>query len=208
MNILDNLRNAMETGGNLGVTFTQELNTKAPGMIQVYLHQVDANTVRIDLQPQGGEEASILWLPWRQGELPVLQPFSIDTVPVGTLFFTYELTGCKVFAIQGGPAWHIDSEVRVDEFWPRIMSEEWVEDHWPVNTTQNVAYIHRAGQAAGLWDLSAHLNGAAPQTYGHNNVGNAVVGGIVRQSSNSKQLELYYKASPWAKFSYAAQKLK
>ncbi len=208
MPIQDNIRHAMETGGNLSVRFSPELNTKAPGMTQVYLHQVDANNVLIDLQAKGGEPANILWLFWRQGECPMIQPFSIERAPVGTLFFTYELTGCKVFAIQGGPVWHIDSQVTVAEFWPQIMGSEWVEDNWHVGDVQNVAYLHRAGQAANLWDLSGHIAGAAPVTYGQGNVGNAVVGGIVRQGEHSKQLELYYKASPWARFNYAAQKLK
>ncbi len=200
--IQDNLRYQMTHGGDLTVVFDVALNAKSPGRQQVYLHEIEGG-VRIDLDASG-EPATILWLPWRQGEITELQPSSVESAAEGTLFFTYYLSGCKVFAIRGGPVWHVDAPISVAEFWPRIASDEWVEDNWSAGTAQQVAYIHRAGQAANLWDLSAYLTGAAPTTYGAGNVGQAIVGGVV----NGGQLDFYYQASPWKVLGYAAQTLK
>jgi hypothetical protein len=121
------------------------------------------------------------------------------------LFLTYYLSGCKVFAIRGEPVWHIDAQISVKEFWPRIQNEEWVEDNWAPGTTQQVAYLHRAGQNKDLWNLSAYLEGDPPSTYGSQNVGAAVVGGVV---NHSQQLDLYFKASPWGSLVYTSQQRK
>jgi len=195
----DRIRAAMTGGGNLNLQFSADLNTKAAGSLQVYLHEIE-NGVRVDLTSPG-EAATIQWLPWKEGELSVMRPPSAS-VPANTLFLTYYLTGCKVFAIRGGPVWHIDAPVDVGEFWPQIQNDEWVEDNWPQGTPQDVAYLHRADQAAALWDLSAHLQGGAPTTYGAGNVGQAIVGGVVNANH---QIDLYFMASPWSALAYAKQ---
>jgi len=201
--IQDEVRQAMTGGGNLDLELAVELNDKASGTLDVYLHQVSADRVRVDLDPKGdGEPAEVLWLPWKQGEMPMLRASSIESAQRDTLFFTYYLSGCKVFAIRGGPVWHIDAPVSVNEFWPRITSDEWVEDNWPTGTAQNVAYLHRAGQADALWNLSDYLVGGPPTTYGAGNIGQAIVGGVV---NNNNQLDLYFKASPWASLDYTEQ---
>jgi hypothetical protein len=203
-NILqDRIRDAMTGGGDLELELDQALNGRGPGPQQVYLHDLGAS-IGIDLEENDGEAAAILWLPWRQGSLTVLQPYSIQRAAPDTLFLTYYLSGCKIFAIQGGPVWHIDAPVDVGEFWPEIQGSEWVEDHWPAGGAQDVAYLHRAGQNALLWDLSAQLQGGAPTTYGHGNLGQALVGGVV----NNGQLDLYVKSSPWAALAYGLQKLR
>jgi hypothetical protein len=199
----DRIRIAMTDGGDLDLVLDQALNGRAPGSQQVYLHDVGNNAIRIDLS-NDGEPATILWLPWRQGTLQVLQPASIERAAAGSLFLTYYLSGCKLFAVQGGPVWHIDAQVSVAEFWPEIQGNEWVEDNWPAGTVQDVAYLHRAGQDPALWDLSAQLQGGPPATYGNGNVGQALVGGVV----GGGQLALYFKASPWAGLSYGPQQLK
>lgn len=199
----DAIRAAMIGGGSLTITFDPALNGRAPGALDVYLHEIPGG-VRID-QISPGEAARILWLPWKQGELTTLQPFSVTAAAANTLFFTYYLSGCKVFAVGGGPVWHIDAPVTVAEFWPQIMDNEWVEDNWPVGETQQVAYLHRAGQSVNLWDLSAYLSGPAPATYGQGDLGQATVGGIV--NANHK-LDFYVQASPWAQLKYAAQQLR
>jgi hypothetical protein len=195
----DRIRAAMTGGGNLNLEFSVDLNARPPGSLQVYLHEIQ-NGVRVDLSSPG-EAATIQWLPWQQGALTVLRPPSAS-VPPNTLFLTYYLSGCKVFAIRGGPVWHIDAPVAVDEFWPEILSDEWVEDNWPAGTPQDVAYLHRAGQAPALWDLSAHLQGGAPNTYGAGNVGQAIVGGVV---NGNHQIDLYFMTSPWSRLGYARQ---
>lgn len=201
--IQDQVRAAMTGGGNLNLEFDAALNSKAPGPLQVYLHETSAG-VRVDLDGTG-ELATVLWLPWKQGELQTLQPYSIGKAAPNTLFFTYYLTGCKVFAIRGGPVWHVDAPIEVDEFWPQILNDEWVTDNWEPGTQQPVAYLHRAGQEAALWDLSAYLVGGPPSTYGEGNVGQALVGGVV---DGNQQLDLYFKASPWAPLAYSDQLLK
>src|SRR2546423_12002838 len=123
----DRIRTAMTSGGTLNLQFSADLNARAPGSLQVYLHEIP-NGVRVDLSSPG-EAATIQWLPWRQGGLTVLRPPSAS-VPPNTLFLTYYLSGCKVFAIRGGPVWHIDAQVGVDEFWPVILSDDWVADNW------------------------------------------------------------------------------
>lgn len=200
--IQDSVRAAMTGGGDLDLNFDEVLNTRAPGLLQVYLHETDGG-VRVDLNSPG-EAATILWLPWKQGELQMLQPYSVAKQAPGGLFFTYYLTGCKVFAIRGGPVWHIDAVVAVAEFWPLIAEDDWVQENWQARTPQDVAYLHRAGQAANLWDLSAFLAGGPPSTYGAGNVGEAIVGGIV---NDDRELDLYFKASPWLSLPYTATKL-
>jgi hypothetical protein len=202
MPLADDIRAAMTGGGNLTIEFDPVLNTRASGSQQVYLHAIPGG-VRIDLTAPG-DQATILWLPWRQGELTELQPYSIQNAADDTLFFTYYLSGCKVFAIQGGPVWHIDAEVTVAEFWPQILDDDWVAENWDPGTAQMVAYIRRAGQNALLWDLSAYLQGNGPTTYGANNIGQAIVGGIV----TGGMLDFYYQSSPWASLPYSAQVLK
>jgi hypothetical protein len=158
--------------------------------------------VRVDLEAPG-EPATILWLPWKQGELRELVPFWVEQAAPGTVFLTYYLSGCKLFSIHGGPTWHIDAQIEADLFWPRIAAEEWVEDYWPAGTSQHVAYLHRAGQPAALWDLSGFLEGAAPTTYGNGNVGQAIVGGVV---NDDHKLDLYYQTSPWKPLGFASQR--
>lgn len=198
----DRIRAAMTGGGDLNLVLDPALNDKAPGSLLVYLHDL-GDGIRVDLD-QSGEAATILWLPWRQGELQALQPASIERAAANSLFLTYYLSGCKIFAIQGGPVWHIDAQVSVAEFWPQIQASEWVQDNWQAGGAQDVAYLHRAGQNAALWDLSAYLQGGAPTTYGNRNAGQALVGGVV----GNGQLDLYFKASPWADLGYSPQKSK
>lgn len=202
--IQDKVRDAMTHGGDLDIVLDPALNGRISGFLDVYLRETGPNTVAIGLNAPG-EAARILWLPWKQGELPALWPGVSGTAPANMLFFTYYLSGCKVFAIEQGPIWHIDAEVKVQEFWPRIQNEEWVEDNWAPGTSKNVAYVHRSGQPNNLWDLSAYLDGAAPSTYGRDNVGSALVGGVV---GDGGRIALYMKASPWASFKYAPQRLK
>jgi hypothetical protein len=198
----DRIRAAMTGGGNLDLDLSPDLNARSQGSLQVFLHEIP-NGVRVDLSGPG-EAATILWLPWRQGQLRVWRPPSAAIQP-NILFLTYYLTGCKIFAIRGGPIWHIDAPVNVNEFWPQILNDEWVEDNWPAGTQKDVAYLRRAGQNATLWDLSARLQGGAPTTYGAGNVGQALVGGVV---NSSHQIDLYFKASPWHRLGYASQLLK
>lgn len=202
------IRQAMKTGSTLTIEFDQALNQKSPGTLNVFLHPANGG-VRIDLDPGNqGEPAKILWLPWKQGELQTLQPGSISTVDM--LFFTYYLSGCKVFAGDGGPVWHIDAPVEANQFWRRMSSDEWMED-WEVGTDRQVAYLHRAGQSDSLWNLSAYLEGAAPSTYGRDNLGQAVVGGIV---TGRQQMSLYQYAttssgsSAWSPLTYTLQQRK
>jgi len=202
MSLADDIRAAMTQGGNLSIEFDQALNAMYQGSRQVYLVPINGG-VRINANGPG-EQATILWLPWRQGEITELQPSVIESAADGTLFFTYYLNGCKAFAIQGGPVWHSDAGITAAMFWQRVASDEWVEDNWRVGSARQVAYIHRAGQPANLWDLSAYLMGAPPTTYGYGNMGQATVGGIV----NSGQLGFYYQALPWQVLPYAAQTMK
>lgn len=195
----DRIRAAMTGGGALDLTLAPALNDKSSGTLQVFLHEIP-NGVRVDLSGPG-EAATILWLPWRQGQLQIMQPPSA-AIARNTLFLTYYLSGCKVFAIGGGPIWHIDASVRVSEFWPEILNDDWVSDNWPAGTRKDVAYLHRAGQDALLWDLSARLQGGAPTTYGAGNLGQALVGGVV---SGNRQIDLYFKSSPWRRLGYAGQ---
>ncbi|ABA50512.1 hypothetical protein BURPS1710b_2316 [Burkholderia pseudomallei 1710b] len=202
------IRQAMKTGSTLTIEFDQALNQKSPGTLNVFLHPANGG-VRIDLDSGNqGEPAKILWLPWKQGELQTLQPGSISTVDM--LFFTYYLSGCKVFAGDGGPIWHIDAPVEANQFWRRMSSDEWMED-WEVGTDRQVAYLHRAGQSDSLWNLSAYLEGAAPSTYGRDNLGQAVVGGIV---TGRQQMSLYQYAttssgsSAWSPLTYTLQQRK
>ncbi|NET05138.1 MAG: BLF1 family deaminating toxin [Symploca sp. SIO2B6] len=213
--IQDQIRTAMTTGGKLQLNFDQILNTKPSGKLDVYLHKINSSdTVEVDLNPSGGEAAQVLWLPYKQGELTTLQPFSIGNVPSNTLFMTYDLSGCKVFAVNKttgdeacGPVWHIDAEITTKEFWPQITSDEWVEDWWQPGTQQQVAYLHRFGQSSNLWDLSPYLEGPPPTTYGDEKVLSAVVGGVV---NNSKKIDLYFQEpkSSWTSLNYTSQKRK
>jgi len=196
----DRIRIAMTGGGDLKLDLSPALNQKYPGSLQVYLHDAE-DAVRVDLD-DSGEPATILWLPWKQGELQVLQAYSIQQAAPGTLFLTYYLSGCKIFAIRGGPVWHIDAEVSVAEFWPQIAGEEWVEDNWELGTEQDVAYLHRAGQSPVLWDLSAYLAGGPPTTYGNGNIGSATVGGVVNAGH---EIDFYFQASPWATLPFSGQ---
>lgn len=205
MTLQEKIRTAMRTGGDLKLSFDPSLNTKSPGAQNVYLHAISENEIKINLTASGGEASDILWLPWRQGELPSIQEFSISAAKPETLFLTYELSGCKLFGIKGGPFWHIDAQVSVSEFWPGILSSEWVEDYWPAGSTQDVAYLHRLGQSASLWDLSQKITGNPPTTYGSGNVGNAFVGGIV---NTHNEIDLYYQASPWSPLKYTQQTMK
>jgi hypothetical protein len=203
MPLQDDIRNAMTQGGDLVVTFDQALNALYPGSRQVYLVATDDGGVRINANGPG-EQATILWLPYRQGEITELLASVIAAAADDTLFFTYYLSGCKVFAIQGGPVWHSDAEIDAATFWDRVQSDEWVEDNWPAGDPQQVAYIRRAGQSANLWDLSPYLVGAPPSTYGDGNVGQATVGGVV----TGGQLAFYYQTSPWQVLPYATQTMK
>ncbi|AOJ09878.1 eIF4A-inactivating lethal factor BLF1 [Burkholderia mayonis] len=202
------IRQAMKTGSAFTVEFDQSLNQKSPGTLSVFLHSMNGG-VRIDLDSGNhGESAKILWLPWKQGELQTLQPGSISTPD--TLFFTYYLSGCKVFAGRSGPIWHIDAPVDAAQFWRRMTSDEWMED-WVTGTDRAVAYLHRAGQRENLWKLSEYLEGPAPSTYGSGDLGQAVVGGIV---SGPQQVDLYRYAttssgsSPWSPLTYGDQRRK
>ncbi|CAJ0808492.1 hypothetical protein LMG19083_04715 [Ralstonia psammae] len=200
MTIQDDLRAAMTDGADRTLEFDAVLNARYPGKLDVYLHATETG-FRIDLD-SSGEPATILWLPWKQGELTTLRPESIGNADVGTLFFTYDLSGCKLFAILGGPVFHIDAPVTADEMWQQISSDEWVEEHWE-SGSQQVAYVHRDGQDAGLWDLSAYLvSDGPPSTYGNGNVGSAIVGGVVNADH---QLDLYMRSSPWASLKYSGQ---
>jgi hypothetical protein len=203
MPLEDDIRDAMIQGQAYVIEFDQALNARAAGNLPVYLHAIPGGA-RIDLTAAGGEPATILWLPWRQGMVTEIQAATIAAAPNNRLFFTYYLSGCKVFAIQGGPVWHIDAPVSVAEFWPEILDDLWVEQNWEPGTAQQVAYIHRAGQNADLWDLSAYLAGGAPTTYGNGNVGQAIVGGVM----NNAQLDYYYQSSPWQVLPYATQTMK
>lgn len=191
--IEDRVRIAMTGGGDLELVIDVNLNQRPPGSQLVYLTETE-DSVFVN-RDGPGEEATILWLPWKQGELTALQPYSIAKMPENSLFLTYYLSGCKVFGIQGGPVWHIDAPVDVGEFWPQIVASEWVEDNWQPGTAQAVAYLHRAGQTPNLWDLSAYLTGAPPTTYGAGNVGAATVGGVVNAA---QEIDFYFQASPWA----------
>lgn len=154
----------------------------------------------------------MLWLPWKQGELRTLQPSSITGVPSNTLFMTYDLSGCKVFAVSStteknttGPVWHIDAPITVTEFWRQITSDEWVEDNWQPGIQGQVAYLHRKGQSSNLWDLSAHLEDHSSTKYGNDNLGSALVGGVV---NNSKKIDLYFQEanSSWISLNYTTQR--
>lgn len=203
MTYLNDIVAAMTGGGTLNVQFDPRLNGKAPGRLEVFLSAGDLpDSVKVGVEGPG-ESANILWLPWKQGELQTLQPDSVERVPPGTLFLTYVLSGCKLFAIRGGPVWHIDAPVEVGEFWPRILDDDWVKDFWSVGTAQDVAYLHRAGQQPELWDLTGLLQGGAETTYGADNLGDARVGGIVVEGQQGKYLDLYVRTSPWASLSYA-----
>ena len=207
--IQDKIRTAMTSGGNLFIEFDSALNGKPPGSLNVYLQEIQSGAgVKINLNSPG-ELANIIWLPWKQGQLTALRPSSIKGQ--NTLFFTYNLTGCKVFAIQDGPIWHIDAPIEVKEFWPQIANDEWVEDYWEVSTEKQVAYLRRGGQDSKYWDLSEYLQGVGPTTYSSNNIGEAVVGGVVNAS---EQLDLYFKVTPqsssesssWTPLKYNSQK--
>lgn len=202
MTLADDIRAAMTGGGDLTIEFDPALNAVGPGSQVVYLHAIDGG-VRIDLTAPG-EQETILWLPWRQGQITELQPYTIGRAADDTLFFTYYLSGCKVFAIQGGPVWHIDAPIDVGEFWPVILDDDWVAENWQPGEAQNVAYIVRAGQNPLLWDLQAYLQGNGPTAYGADNVGQAIVGGIV----TGGVLNFYYQSSPWASLPYSPQVLK
>lgn len=204
--IQDKVRAQMTGGGDLNLEFVPELNNQSIGSLRVYLHEENKTQVRVNLN-NTGELATVLWLPWKQGEMRTLQPLSIERADINTLFLTYYLSGCKVFAIRGGPVWHIDAQIPVTEFWPFILQDEWVEDNWGQGKEQQVAYLHRAGQKPDLWDLKAHLEGDLPSTYGSGNLGDALVGGVVNAS---RQLDLYFKAgtSRWASLKYTSQRRK
>lgn len=204
--IQDKVRAEMTGGGSLNLDLILELNHQSVGLLQVYLHEENQTEVSVDLN-KTGELAEVLWLPWRQGELQTLLPYWIEKGELNTLFLTSYLSGCKVFAIRGGPVWHIDAPIPVTEFWPLILNSEWVEDNWEPGTEQQVAYLHRADQESTLWNLSAYLDGAPPSTYGSDNLGQAVVGGVVNAS---QQIDLYFKfnKSPWASLNYTSQRLR
>ncbi|WP_426400941.1 BLF1 family deaminating toxin (plasmid) [Ralstonia sp. R-29] len=194
----------MTGGADQTVEFDAALNGRYPGLLDVYLHATQTG-FRIDLDASG-EAATILWLPWKQGELTALRPDSIARAAAGTLFFTYDLSGCKLFSILGGPVFHIDALVSAEDTWQQISGDEWVEENWEPGSQQQVTYVHRGGQDAGLWDLSAYLvSDSPPSTYGNGNVGSAIVGGVVNAN---QQLDLYMRASPWASLTYASQTYK
>ncbi len=208
--LIDDIRNAMTSGGNLYLQLGPELKGKSPALIDVFLRRINNETIEVnsvDFNPPG-ESAKLLWLPWKQGELTQLQRFSIERADPETLFLTFYLTGCKVFAIKDGPVWHIDAPVSVTEFWPRIEKDEWVEDNWAKGTEKSVAYLHRAGQGQDLWDLSQYLTGNPPNTYSCGDVGEALVGGIVKDENNSKYIDLYFSTtpSPWESMGYNNQR--
>lgn len=201
MPLIDMIRNAMINGTPLNLDLDLELNQILPGLRPVYLHPL-SNGVRVDLEAPG-EQAPILWLPWTQGELRSLMPYWVAQAPPGTVFLTYYLTGCKLFAIYGGPTFHIDSEMTVAEFWPQIVGTEWVDANWPVGRSQNVAYLYRAGQPGRFWNLASQLQGPPPTTYGNgDNTGMALVGGVL---NSSRQIDLYYQTSPWMPLAFSAQ---
>lgn len=202
MTIESDLRDAITGGGDTTITFGQTLKAASPGTQDVYLQQVDPSTVHVDKIPSSGvplgaEAATILWLPWRQGGLTTLQPSSVRRAPVGRLFMTADLTGCKVLAFEGGPTFHIDALVGPDEFWTEVLQDEWIQEHFLDGTPQQVSYVHRAGQAPALWDLAGRMNGGATTTYGAGNVGLGQVAGVVAQGGQERVLQLYLKASPW-----------
>ncbi|HTQ15667.1 MAG TPA: BLF1 family deaminating toxin [Rhizomicrobium sp.] len=200
MPLEQDIRDAMTGGLALTIEFADGMNDLGTGNRQVYLTAIPGG-VRISPNAPG-EQVTILWLPWRQGEMYQLRAETIEAAPNGRLFFTYYMTGCKLFAIRGGPVWHIDAQIPVAQFWPRICDEEWVKDNWQAGTAMPVAYLHRAGQGPALWDLSAFLEGDPPTTYGAANVGQAIVGGIVTDGV----IDYYYQSSPWAPLKYAFEK--
>jgi uncharacterized Zn-binding protein involved in type VI secretion len=200
-------KEGMTKGTRFELEIDSSLKEKASGLLNVSLHKIETG-VRI-CSTVTGELVDALWLPWKQGNLATLQPFVHKSHnKSGMPFLTSYLSGCKVFAIRGGPIWHIDAMVSVQEFWPKILNSDWVEDHWEDGGTQEVAYLHRAGQDRDLWDLSAYLDGAEPSTYGEGNLGAGLVGGIV---DNDQRIDLYLKvtlnsrSSEWAPLRYATQ---
>jgi hypothetical protein len=207
MALIDDIRNAMTSGGNLYLLLGRELMDKSPALIDVFLRRIDNDTIEVnsvDFNPPG-ESATLLWLPWKQGDLTLLQRYSIEKAEPETLFLTHYLSGCKVFAIKDGPVWHIDAPVSVTEFWPRIENDEWVLENWQTGTEKLVAYLHLAGQPNDSWDLSQYLPGNQPNTYGCGNIGEALLGGIVKDSNNSKYIDLYFRTTPWESMRYNNQ---
>ena len=204
ISLADQIRQAMKQGGNFNVEMAEAIKGIVSGKLTVYLHKND-NGALINKEEKDGEKCDILWLPWKQGNLPCLGTYPIESVPENTLFFTYYLSGCKIFGIKGGPIWHIDAPILVSESIKVIKEDEWVEDNWEISKSQQVAYLHRLGQQSKDWDLSDYLKGDAPTTYGKDNVGQCIVGGIVNAE---KQIHLYYyDGKVWKPFDYTTQTL-
>lgn len=218
MTLLQDIKTAMINSGTLNLLISNELNG-ATGLQTVYLHKIEGqDMIRVDLTAEGGEQAKILYLPWVSQKNCILSERHVSDAPADTLFLTYELSGCKVFGIEGGPIWHIDGGLSVPEFSKSIFECEWCLEHWFGATEaidpaegeshyQNVAYIHRSGEPENEWDLTAFISGAAPVTYGAegDQIGSAVVGGIRGEAAS---LTLYCRRDTgWSPFVYSAQEL-
>ena len=73
MPLENDVRNAMRNGGTLDVEFDAALNDLASGTQDVYFHSINADLVRIDTTPAGGELVTILWMPYNQGNITTLR---------------------------------------------------------------------------------------------------------------------------------------
>lgn len=216
VSIANKIRDGMTKGSDLKVTFGEGMKAKGTGKTVVYLHENKDDGILIDDVKDGGEECEILWLPWKQGEAYVINEYSIGAAKADQLFFTFKLTGCRVFGIEGGggeeqnegaPIWHIDAGIDAKEFMEKIfVSNDWVIDNWNVGSDQNLAYLRRAGQNPENWDLSAYFKGDPPSTYGKDNVGECTIGGIC---NGKGKITLYKQESvanaKWESLNYTKQ---
>jgi hypothetical protein len=203
--IFDKIYNGVINGAKfpeIDLELSGDINTYPAGKLDVCFRKNDNS---IEIWPaknyeQGDERATILWLPWKQGEVTMLNERSIQQAPPKTLFLTYDLTGCKILFLRNGPIWHIDAQVHPGEFFPVVSGSEWVEDNWESGESDLSTYIHRHGQDSKLWDLSDYIkeNPTPSREYGKGNIGDALVVGFV---NDLKTLNLYmrseYAAGAW-----------
>lgn len=206
--------------GNAGwkVQFGDDLKQSPAGSQAVFLHQQADGLVLIDKQQGGdggsepGEACTILWLPWKQGELVALSSYSMGKCDPGTLFFTHDFSGCKLLSIAGGPVFHIDSPVAVKDFVPHIQKVEEIEDMGGLKG-QSCAYIYSLTSKPEEFDLTAYRESEWEKqatTYGMaGTVGECRVGGVLSQTDGgSKYIDLrLYQAiqqkDSWKAIKYA-----
>merc|ERR1719295_244984 len=202
--IADRLRQQMRDNAGWKVRFGDDLIDSPSGRQEVFLHQEANDFVLIDKKQKGGEKCTILWLPYKQGEVTCLTSYNVSKADAGTLFFTHNLSGCKLLSVAGGPVFHIDHNVTVKEFVPHIQTMEDIEDLGGLKG-QSCAFVYSENSKPAVYSLADYGGSQCEEqatTYGKAGVaGECTVGGVLLESG---QIELHLHQNVQQKESWKA----